>query len=364
MESLRQALDEIRDRITRYQGRKLNEENTKATLIDPVLRALGWDLEDLEEVQHEFKIKRADKPVDYAFLIGRTPRLFVEAKALGHELTDWKWAKQIMGYAGVAGVPWVVLTNGDQYRIYNAHATVPVEKKLFRAFDISGGEPVAEETLALLSREELEGKRIDDLWQAHFVDQRVRGVIEDLFGPGAPDASLTNLVKKRAEGLSTKEVRASLTRVRIALDFPLESVIYKKTKRTKERIVGTGKVPGRVDASLADLIKAGIITPPLSLHKTYKGRKLAATIVQGGSVAFQGTKYESLSMAGSIARKTVIGTPAGRKYPPTNGWRFWQFVDHDGRTKEIDELRRRYLGRKDLKVVGKSGADVERQGGR
>jgi len=27
--------------------------NTKATLIEPVLRALGWDLEDLEVLQRE-----------------------------------------------------------------------------------------------------------------------------------------------------------------------------------------------------------------------------------------------------------------------------------------------------------------------
>ena len=62
--------------------------------------------------------------------------LFVEAKALGGNLNDRRWANQIMGYAAVAGVEWVVLTNGDEYRIYNSHATVPVEQKVFRTTDV------------------------------------------------------------------------------------------------------------------------------------------------------------------------------------------------------------------------------------
>ena len=37
-----------------------------------------------------------------------------------------------MGYASVAGVEWVVLTDGNEYRIYNSHATVPVEEKLLK----------------------------------------------------------------------------------------------------------------------------------------------------------------------------------------------------------------------------------------
>ena len=38
-----------------------------------------------------------------------------------------------MGYAIVAGVEWVVLTDGNEYRIYNTHAPVPVAEKLFHS---------------------------------------------------------------------------------------------------------------------------------------------------------------------------------------------------------------------------------------
>ena len=57
------------------------------------------------------------------------PRLFVEAKALGRNLDDPKWASQIMGYASVAGVEWVVLTDGNEYRIYT-HTRCQFAEKL------------------------------------------------------------------------------------------------------------------------------------------------------------------------------------------------------------------------------------------
>jgi hypothetical protein len=120
-------------------------------LIVPVLRSLEWDLEDLEEVRLEYRRRPADKPVDYALLLQRNPTLFVEAKALDETLEDQKWANQIVSYAAVAGVEWVVLTNGDEYRMYNAHAPVPVEEKLFRTVRVSESVDEAADALGLLS---------------------------------------------------------------------------------------------------------------------------------------------------------------------------------------------------------------------
>ena len=131
--------------------------------MQPVLRALGWDVEDLEDVQREYKIRKQDKPVDYSLFLLRTPCLFVEAKALGENLDDRRWANQIMGYAGVAGVGWVVLTDGDEYRIYNSHATVPIEEKLFRTIRISVDPSAAAETLQLLSKKRMQENEIEVL---------------------------------------------------------------------------------------------------------------------------------------------------------------------------------------------------------
>ena len=134
----RQTLDEttrkLRTRIHQIRDRKENigEQNTKAALIDPILSALGWEIEELDEVSREYRQKSQDNPVDYALFLLRSPCLFIEAKSLEQDLSDRKWQAQVLNYATMAGVEWCILTNGDEYRIYNSHATAPVEEKLFR----------------------------------------------------------------------------------------------------------------------------------------------------------------------------------------------------------------------------------------
>jgi hypothetical protein len=133
-------VEQLRTKITRYHA-PLGEQNTKAALIEPLLRALGWDVEDVDEVHREYKARAMDNPVDYALMLERKPVLFVEAKGTRENLEDRKWAAQIMSYAVVAGVEWVLLTNGDEYRIYNSHAAVPVQDKLFRSARLSEPRP-------------------------------------------------------------------------------------------------------------------------------------------------------------------------------------------------------------------------------
>src|SRR5438105_2650682 len=78
------------EKLGRFQGRNLGEQNTKASLIEPVLEALGWDIRDPDEVHREFKPTTQDKPVDYALSILRKPRFFVEAKGHGEMLSERK----------------------------------------------------------------------------------------------------------------------------------------------------------------------------------------------------------------------------------------------------------------------------------
>lgn len=356
MAPLEATLVEIQNRISRYKTRQLNEQNTKATLIEPVLRELGWDVEDLEVVQREYKVKRRDKPVDYALFNEREPALFVEAKALGLDLTDRKWASQIMGYASVAGVPWIVLTNGDEYRIYNAHATVPVEKKLFRTVSIKRDAVEAATVLALLDKSKLVESDLEHLWQAHYADQEVKAILADLFGSGVPDPSLVNLVKKKGRGLSAKDVRASLARVRVEMNFPPEvsgpkSVPSPPARKGSTRRAGR-KPPEQFAVTLSDLIAAGLIVPPLALSRKYKGQEFSAQVEADGRVRFRGKLYDAPSAAAGEARKSVIGAPAGQKLPPTNGWSFWRFRDASGKTRELKDLREDYSRRTKLRVVG------------
>ena len=352
MSELLDTLGTIKAKILRYGSRSISEQSTKSALIQPVLRALGWDVENLEEVELEYKRRRSDKPVDYALLLLRTPCLFVEAKALGQSLDDRRWANQLMGYASVAGVEWVALTNGDEYRIYNSHAPVPVEEKLFRCVKVTDDEAAAAETLRLLSKERIRDNELTMRWKLHFVDRQVRAAVEGLFSTESdPDASLVRAIRKRVHNLTTKDIKASLRRVRIHFDFPEElasDLGESTTKRAPSRRAKRGADGSRdndaargkthVGVSLQQLVASGLFTTPLRLSNHYKGRDLEATLRPDGAVEFQGKRYTSCSSAAAAARGTVIG---GK--PSTNGWTFWEFRDEAGQLVPLDRVRKEYL---------------------
>ena len=106
------------------------------------------------------------------------------------------------------------------------------------------------------------------------------------------------------------------------------------------------------DATVGDLIEAGLIRPPFRIEREYKAVHLTAAVRPDGKVEFDGQVYDSLSTAAGMARKSVVGAPAGRPYPQTNGWTFWMYSDEDGgELREIDHLRQSYLAQKKSKVV-------------
>ena len=345
--ALTETLTKVRGRIEQLRGRgdRVSEQDTKAILIEPVLAALGWRLDELDEVRREYRAKAQDNPVDYALLVFGQPRLFVEAKALSTAL-DRKSASQVLGYASVVGVGWCLLTNGDAYRLYNSHAKVDVEEKLFRALRLSDPEQteLCLETLEFCAREQMGEAELDVLWKSQFVDRRVQATLEELFADEA--GTLARLVHKRSSELSLAEVRDSLRRAQVQVHFPAittRASTEGQPAPAPEPDVKPANSPRTYAVELHDLIDAGLVQPALALEKTFKGVKLEATIEADGRVRFGEESYDSLSTAAGMARKTVIGAPPGRAYPQTNGWTFWQYRDAStGDLRPIDELRSRY----------------------
>lgn len=342
IEELRSVLAQVRTRIDAVRkpgGPRMSEADTKAKLINPVLRAIGWDVEEWEQVRFEFKVKRMDRPVDYALLLRGTPRLLIEAKAIGEDIGDDKWAAQIMSYAGLVGAPWIALANGDDWRIYRAGVDLPLDEKLFRSVRLADGTAAAEEVLALLAREALQGSIIDEMWEEERIDRQVGRAVKEMFDPEG-DLPVVGQIRKRADGVTAGQVRASLRRARISIDFPravrssAPQPPEKKPKRERPR-----SAPG---VTVQHLIAAGVIKPPLDLRCTYRGKEVRARIEADGRVRFGDSLYDSPSSAGSAARETVAGKPRGKwKTWPTNGWIFWRYADGHGELRPLDELRQR-----------------------
>jgi len=357
---LSEVLTTVRKRIQQVRDRKemIGEENTKATLIEPVLNALGWNLQEIDEVRREYKRKPQDNPVDYALFLNRTECLLVEAKSLEKDLGDRKWVLQNLSYAMAVGVCWCVLTNGDEYRIYNSHAEVDADQKLFRTVRVSDSDPkLLTETLLLLGRDMMRGSMLDELWKAHFVDRNVRLALESLLA--APDRGLERLIRKKARALKAADIRSSLKRAKIKIDFPVPSASIGRERVAPEAGPGkksdasrheagrkaAGTAAAMADATLDSLIAFGLIKAPFELERDYKGAHLTAVVEQNGKVIFAGEVYDSPSTAGGMARKQVIGAPPDRAYPQTNGWTFWQYRDDKGDLQELQVLRQSYLDR-------------------
>ena len=136
MRELLEAIERVRERIERH-GSKLsqNEMLTRYALVDPILRALGWDTEDPEQVVPEFSTKAGR--ADYALLVKGEPYIIVEAKPLGATLTNA--AQQGVNYCVTEGIPYFVCTDGNRWVIYDTHKPVKLEEKVIAQAEISSG---------------------------------------------------------------------------------------------------------------------------------------------------------------------------------------------------------------------------------
>ena len=115
IERLKGRIKEHREQIGAYEVR------TRTALIDPVLRALGWDVSDPSIVTIEAKMVRGW--ADYALLDGNGETVvLVEAKKLSDKDIPFV---QIVSYAvseqmqGKSDIRYCAITNGDVWHLYD-----------------------------------------------------------------------------------------------------------------------------------------------------------------------------------------------------------------------------------------------------
>lgn len=112
MTKLEELLTRIKDRLSKDLYR--NEAAISTSVVLPILRALGWDDSDPEQVAPEFSSGRGR--VDFAlFSTPMRGAVFVEVKGVGRsDLGD----RQLLEYAFHEGVPLCILTDGREWSFY------------------------------------------------------------------------------------------------------------------------------------------------------------------------------------------------------------------------------------------------------
>ena len=138
LDDLVQTIEVLRERVSRYSSDlSKNEIRTRAVLIDPMLKALGWDVADPAAVTVEFEVPPGR--ADYGLRRGldNAPAVLIEAKKLNEPLDPH--IGQLLNYALVRGVRYGCLTDGNVWKVYHVFLEAPLEEKEILNVTISDG---------------------------------------------------------------------------------------------------------------------------------------------------------------------------------------------------------------------------------
>ncbi len=117
LEKLIESIEQVKSRMKEHEDYLAGLEwRTRIVLIDPLLKALGWDTANPRLVKLEHSIKGSI--FDYAFCDENGEiLLIVEAKKLNDPFKSLE--AQLGKYLLTTGVPYILLTNGNKWILYN-----------------------------------------------------------------------------------------------------------------------------------------------------------------------------------------------------------------------------------------------------
>lgn len=136
--------EEAKRRIQNYQNDLCNSEfRTRILLIDPVLRLLGWDVENPDLVVLEYQPAASNRRLaDYVLKNNGDNVAIVEAKNTNTRIDDLEHREQADNYARYAEVRFFVLTNGVTWLLYKRDLMTSLESLLpIVRFDVVHDEP-------------------------------------------------------------------------------------------------------------------------------------------------------------------------------------------------------------------------------
>ncbi|MEK7153683.1 MAG: restriction endonuclease subunit M, partial [Patescibacteria group bacterium] len=122
-----------------YTNPHFNETETRIQFLNPLFKALGWDMDNsagyaeaYKDIIHEdaLKIGGATKAPDYCFRIGGTRKFFLEAKKPAVDIeSNPEPSYQLRRYAWSAKLPISILCNFAAMAIYDCRARPDKEDK-------------------------------------------------------------------------------------------------------------------------------------------------------------------------------------------------------------------------------------------
>ena len=179
------------------------EAATRQGTVNPTLRALGWNTDNLDEVDPEFEDTRGGK-VDYCLRYQGTALVLIEVKRAGADLGQHQ--EQLLNYAFGIGVRLAVLTNGLAWWLY-----LPMlpdrtfEQRRFARIDFREQDPgdAAPTLNRFLNRDaSVKGTTLDEAqreFERQERDQQVRAALPEAWSRALADAQLHELLAREVE---------------------------------------------------------------------------------------------------------------------------------------------------------------------
>jgi len=127
-DKLKELVEKFRLNEDYYKSQNFLETQVRVEFINPLLRLLGWDVDNEAGHGHEYKDVIHEhhpgqgKHIDYVFKVGTEKKFLIEAKRPGEKLEGHKGhAAQAKAYAFQACIPLVVLTDFEELAIYQGY---------------------------------------------------------------------------------------------------------------------------------------------------------------------------------------------------------------------------------------------------
>lgn len=129
LEPLTACIEQAKERINQH-GPLLrgSEALTRYVLIDPLLRALGWDTSDPELVRPEYR--DTGGIADYALMSGDRPAALLEAKKFGENLSQA--IDQALYYCFRQRITYMVVSDGNQWELHDAFKRDDVDTSVIK----------------------------------------------------------------------------------------------------------------------------------------------------------------------------------------------------------------------------------------
>lgn len=262
-------MEKLRSKINELKKKPINEAQTKEWLIRPFFEEKGWDFSDPSEVIPEDD-DLAGKRCDYSFCIGSKSKLLVEAKPLTNKLEDNKMILEKLNYCSNTGVPLLVITNGDLYRIYYAELKGVGNDKLLFEFTISS--EIDEDLLDKLSKHSIQNDSLLKYARNISLYTNVKKAVEKLFQSTNKSfiSQINSLVKESlGHKFGDDDIDNALKQFRLEINTDLDVISQNNfdEKVEKSKKAGKAKEPEELNWTVNDQFNDGKWKSSLELYQ-------------------------------------------------------------------------------------------------